>query len=295
MSIKEMNRVWDKSKAEKTALLAMLALADMANDDGISWPGQDTIAKKARTTRRSIISIVQERTAAGELAYIARSGKQHVYCLLTGLTQEEQNARLKLFREQYQGNLFTCENIAHVLKTSQVPVYKTSHLPVQKHAQKRTRSIIEPSVDPSMIGEAKETVSPPQPITQPAPQLYKHPAIQAYRDETHRYPAKAWYQTIIDAVGDNIDKWRGIAREWVGRGWNPSNVKGMLDVYANGWQKPDNGKWVSGVPATIPQGMGKESRSDIKTLTPEEAEAAKAEIRRTMLREREHAANQNAA
>jgi hypothetical protein len=134
--------------------------------------------------------------------------------------------------------------------------------------------------------------TPPQPT--PKLQWYKHPAVQVYREEVHRYPAKSWYQTIVEAVGDNTDKWRGIVRDWIGSGWNPGNVKGMLDVFQNGWQKPvgGNGK-TAGTPGTIPAGMEKQHRSDIKELTPEQAEAIKASIRKQM--QEAGNANKNAA
>lgn len=168
MSIKEMNRVWDISTARKTALLAMLALADMADDNGISWPGQDTIAHRARTTRRTILSIVQERTTAGELAYIARPGKSHAYCMLVGLTEDEKKKRLEVFGQAYVGDVITCANIAQVLKmkgvleTSHPPVLETSHPAVQKDAQTCTRSVIETSVETSDSGEAEKPPAPPK-------------------------------------------------------------------------------------------------------------------------------------
>jgi hypothetical protein len=292
MSIKEMNRVWEDSKAEKTALLAMLSLADLANESGFAWPKQETIAERARTTRKTVNSIVKERTSAGELAFIARPGKQHVYCLLVGLNEEEQQKRLQAFRGQYPGKLYTCNNISQVPvpETLHLPVLKTSHLPVPKYAQTGTRSINDPLVDPLKDSAGKTD----DPQTQPKEDFSKHPAIKAFREETHRYPPKSWYEKIAGAVGENVDKWRGIVNEWVGHGWNPTNVKGMLDVFQNGWQKPSNGSGKSaGMPGTIPAGMEKQNRSDIKELTPEQAAALKASILKQM-RETEHA-NKNAA
>lgn len=58
MSIKIMTLVWDKSPLKGTELLILLALADMANDDGVCWPSYDTIAQRARVSRRYAISVV---------------------------------------------------------------------------------------------------------------------------------------------------------------------------------------------------------------------------------------------
>lgn len=69
------------------------------------------------------------------------------------------------------------------------------------------------------------------------PKLSQHPAVQKFREVTHRYPAKAWYQDIVDTVGDDLEEWESIVKDWVGLGWNPTNVKGMLDVKRRGWSK----------------------------------------------------------
>ena len=63
------------------------------------------------------------------------------------------------------------------------------------------------------------------------------PAVKAFRGATHRYPAKSWYQDIDDIVGqkpEDVGRWRELCKNWVGRGWNPVNVKGMLDQFQNG-------------------------------------------------------------
>ena len=65
-------------------------------------------------------------------------------------------------------------------------------------------------------------------------QLHKHPAIQAYRDGCHRYPPKPMYEEVIDEVGEkpeHVELLRDVAHDWAGRGWNPSNARGILDVF----------------------------------------------------------------
>jgi hypothetical protein len=59
-------------------------------------------------------------------------------------------------------------------------------------------------------------------------------AVRAFRNAAHRYPAKSWYQDIASAVGEDpadLEFWREIVKEWVGLGWKPTNVKGMLECY----------------------------------------------------------------
>jgi len=46
MSIKLSSWVWENSPLEGTSLLIHLALADGANDAGVTWPSVQTIATK---------------------------------------------------------------------------------------------------------------------------------------------------------------------------------------------------------------------------------------------------------
>ena len=60
-----------------------------------------------------------------------------------------------------------------------------------------------------------------------------HPAIQVYRGNTSLYVPVNWRDEVIATVTD-YEKWGGVVRDWMGKGWNKGNVKGMLDVYKNG-------------------------------------------------------------
>jgi hypothetical protein len=66
------------------------------------------------------------------------------------------------------------------------------------------------------------------------PNLNQHIAIQTYREAAHQYPKGTWKQKVVDAVGTNapdVDFWRQVCESYVGLGWNPGNVKGMLEFY----------------------------------------------------------------
>lgn len=51
MSIRVMSKVWELAPFTEGTLLALLALADWADDDGMCWPKVDQLAVKARLTR----------------------------------------------------------------------------------------------------------------------------------------------------------------------------------------------------------------------------------------------------
>ncbi len=83
----------------------------------------------------------------------------------------------------------------------------------------------------ALIEEEKKI--PKKKVGVPAP----HPALAAYRSETHLNVSKTWQAEVIQKVGGDggdINRWRGIVRAWVGSGWNKQNVKGMLEAFSAG-------------------------------------------------------------
>jgi hypothetical protein len=73
MSIDLMSRVWKHSAHSGTELLVLLALADMANDEGICWPGKTRLAEKCRVSKRQLKRIISSLEASGELIVMRRS------------------------------------------------------------------------------------------------------------------------------------------------------------------------------------------------------------------------------
>ena len=68
-----------------------------------------------------------------------------------------------------------------------------------------------------------------------------HPAIAAYREIARVYPAMAWYDDVIDRVGDEADtltRWRAHIKTCIGRGWRPTNVVAMLETFPVSNSKP---------------------------------------------------------
>ena len=54
MSIKAMTWAWSLEKLPLKESMVLLALADQANDEGLCWPSQETLAKKSRGSVRSV-------------------------------------------------------------------------------------------------------------------------------------------------------------------------------------------------------------------------------------------------
>jgi hypothetical protein len=72
MSIKVMSSVWENSKQKGNPLLVLLSLADHSNDRGECFPSYNTIARKARITKRSAMRIIKQLEEAGELEITRR-------------------------------------------------------------------------------------------------------------------------------------------------------------------------------------------------------------------------------
>jgi len=71
----------------------------------------------------------------------------------------------------------------------------------------------------------------------PKPKVPTPEAIKVFRANTHRYPAKSWYDDVVQTVGEaqaDLDRWGVVVKAWVGCGYNPTNVKGMLECYREG-------------------------------------------------------------
>lgn len=63
-----------------------------------------------------------------------------------------------------------------------------------------------------------------------------HPAIQAFREVTNRYPIRVLYTVIIEKLGENPDlsKLNACFLEWCKRGYNPNASTWLEDWYKNG-------------------------------------------------------------
>ncbi|MEW6735428.1 MAG: helix-turn-helix domain-containing protein [Acidobacteriota bacterium] len=91
MSIKCIDKVWDKSKQDGSNLLLLLAIADNANHDGYAWPSVSELAKKARMSDRQIKRNIQALVDSGELYVEHGVGRTNSnrYLVLTGLEENE--------------------------------------------------------------------------------------------------------------------------------------------------------------------------------------------------------------
>lgn len=72
MSIYAMSRAWSLQNLTATEKLVLLKLADNANDDGLCWPSQSTIARHTGVTRESVNRICRRLEEKGMIEIIQR-------------------------------------------------------------------------------------------------------------------------------------------------------------------------------------------------------------------------------
>lgn len=81
-----MSRVWDDSPYKGAGLLVHLALADCADESGVCWPSQVTLARMARTTPENVRLTLNRMTADGWVEVLAEAqgpGRPKRYRLAT--------------------------------------------------------------------------------------------------------------------------------------------------------------------------------------------------------------------
>ena len=74
MSIKIMSQVWAESQQDGGNLLVLLAIADFADDWGVSFPSVLTLAKKSRLSESSVHRILRHLQDSGELQIKRQEG-----------------------------------------------------------------------------------------------------------------------------------------------------------------------------------------------------------------------------
>lgn len=67
--------------------------------------------------------------------------------------------------------------------------------------------------------------------------LLNHPAILTYKSVAHYQVLAVWRSRVVEVVGDkpnDVERWRQTIFSWLGKGWNPKNIEGMLEAYQSG-------------------------------------------------------------
>lgn len=77
MSNKALNYVFENSQTKGSARVLMLAIADMANDDGECWPGKAKLERKVNVSTRQLVVLIQDCERLNELRVITSKSKDN--------------------------------------------------------------------------------------------------------------------------------------------------------------------------------------------------------------------------
>lgn len=108
MSVRVMTLVWERSEEKGVRLLALLAIADNANDEGFAWPSQEYLAVKTRQSDRNIRRILDALVHHGELSLEERGsfGRSNRYRVNLEVLEEKASglSALRVAKADIQGS-----------------------------------------------------------------------------------------------------------------------------------------------------------------------------------------------
>lgn len=153
MAIKCMTDVWEHSTHKGSALLIMLAIADMCNDDRWCYPSIPTLAKMARMTERNAQLTIRKCEESGELKVHPNLGIETA----KGWTNRYEIMPYGVKRASSGEVGFTPE----VKAASPLGMKSVSPLEVKPTSPKPP---VEPSIDPSIDPAAANGADQPIPV-----------------------------------------------------------------------------------------------------------------------------------
>lgn len=83
MSVHVSSWVWRHAPASGNALLVLLALADIANDEGIAWPSKSHLAAKTRLSLSTVKRVINALRGDGVIVADVSLGHSNVYRIVT--------------------------------------------------------------------------------------------------------------------------------------------------------------------------------------------------------------------
>lgn len=126
-----MNRVWKTSTQKGNALLTLLAIADIADDDGLAWPGINFLAGKVRISERQIQRLLPQIEASGEL-HINKGGGRRKTNLYTVVLPKDDNLSPYTLKGDIQGK----ERVTSEVVKGDIAMSPDSYLHLSRHGSK---------------------------------------------------------------------------------------------------------------------------------------------------------------
>ena len=201
-----------KTAKGSTVKLLLLALADCGNEEGDSiYPGLTTLQLKTELSRRGLLNTIEALKQTGIL------------------TVSETPSRIGT--NEYK----IC--VEYILERTQK---RTVVKPVHRY-KKFTSEATTPASEatsPEALLSLKDTFpngkgQEPTPKPKSKSKYSNVPGIAIVRGICHHGCDDIQAELVIKEIVD-MDKWKAALIHWMGHGWNPRNVTGMIDSYKNG-------------------------------------------------------------
>jgi len=207
VSLEAITAAWRNSRQKGGALLVVLALADYADDNGLSWPSIERLASKARLSDRQTQAVLRDLATAGEIAIERGRGPKGAnrYRILLPIHWGAVSSPPKEAGVQPATPGGEVSSTEGVLPTSP----ESSRDSLMDSTSKRARR--------------KRRARPGVPA-----------AVELHRRITGVYLPKVTWPRVVRSVGDRLLPWGRLCKSWVSRGYRPSNLEGLLDAFTNG-------------------------------------------------------------
>ena len=203
------------SQLKGAKLSVFISISLHVNNQGRSFPGIKTIAKDTGYSRDEVMETIAELEAIPGLLIVSRQmGRKNVY--LPAFVSFGKNTKPVVVSPTGSG---------FPLKPVVVKRQTSSGFPDSK-------KIEEESIKEKYRGQAR--AKDPRSA---------HPAIQAFREVTQRYPPKVNFDRVIASLSDtpDLEKLKTAFEGWCARGYNPANLN-WLDWYRDGVPQNGNGQ-----------------------------------------------------
>lgn len=216
MSIEAYKKVWTYG-LNGAPLVIALALAEHHNaKTGQCNPSYDTIAELTGNSRRHVIRVIKSLCVDGYIT-IDKSGgfhsNQYAFNATQTVTFETPNS--DTIESPFDPPQTVTSETQTVTSDAQTVTSETpnSDIAMSPEPVEPVRTGIEP-------GEARRP-TPPKPK--------KPPAVLAYANAIGFWPPKATYRILEKIPETDIALFQQIVIAYVGQGWNPKNINGMMD------------------------------------------------------------------
>lgn len=215
MSYQATEAVLRYSKADNAARLVLIVIAAHADERGRdSYPGVPLICRESRLSERAVRYAIRQLVESGELVNDQPSaGRVPAVYSINLPTLQNSSLNPAKFVGAYK------EGIVH----------ESSREPEEELLQVRPEGGNAPENAAGLIALEPATADA-EPVTA------QHPAVQAVRQVLNRYPNRATFPAIAEALGGVPDtpRLRECFVEWCKRGFNPLNLAWLFQWYACG-------------------------------------------------------------